>query len=153
MRIAPATERDIHHAGELRAAMAKEHNVGWDDTNPGWRARFVEYFSDEMERENALVLFAWENDAVVGMAIFSFVHDYRAYALAQRRGYVNGVYVLPQFRRRGIARAMMSDGIAWLRTGGAKTIRLRSSDEGRPLYASLGFVPSAEMAGKVVIDP
>ncbi len=145
MTIAAATAGDIHLAGELRARMAREHGLQWDDDSPGWRERFVSYFRAQTERGNARLLFAREDRSVVGMAIFSFVEDYRAFALGQRRGYVNGVYVLPEYRRRGIGHALMEAGIAWLRAGGATAVRLRSSVEGQPLYASLGFRNTSEM--------
>jgi hypothetical protein len=35
--------------------------------------------------------------------------------------------------------------IAWCREQGYKTVALHASDEGRPLYESLGFQPTNEM--------
>ena len=65
---------------------------------------------------------------------------------ADRDGRVHSVYVVPQLRRRGIARAMMAELIGFARTSSLIQLVLHPSDEGRPLYLDLGFVPIEEMA-------
>jgi hypothetical protein len=44
-----------------------------------------------------------------------------------------------------LARLLMQTMIAWCREQGYKTVALHTSDEGRPLHESLGFVPTNEM--------
>lgn len=58
---------------------------------------------------------------------------------------VVNVYTEPQWRGRGIARALMTTLMAWARERGFDRVLLHASDDGRPLYASLGFVPTNEM--------
>ena len=62
-----------------------------------------------------------------------------------RRAYVFNVYTRPAYRRRGLARQLMTELIGWCRAQGIKTIGLHASDEGRPLYESLGFTRTSEM--------
>ena len=62
-----------------------------------------------------------------------------------REGLVMNVYTDPAWRRRGIARRLMEEIIAWAKTVGIVRLVLHASDEGRPLYAALGFVPTNEM--------
>jgi GNAT superfamily N-acetyltransferase len=62
-----------------------------------------------------------------------------------RRAWIQNVYVLPAFRRRGIARQMMQTLLAWCRAEGLDSVSLHASDEGLPLYIQLGFVPTNEM--------
>jgi len=143
--IAPALSEELEAAADLRAAMAGEMGNAWDDKHPGWRMRFAAYFRAKQEAGTAQVFFARSGDRAIGMAIMSVVDDYRNFALGQPRGYVNGVYVAPEYRRRGIARAIMQVGLEWLRERGVIAVRLRSSDEGRGLYTSLGFTPGTEM--------
>jgi len=143
--IAPALSEDLHLASDLRAEMATEMGGAWDKQFPGWRPRFAEYFRAKQDAGLAQVFFARSGDRTIGMVIMSVVDDYRNFALHQRRGYVNGVFVVPEFRRRGIARAMMEIGLQWLRERGCTAARLRSSDDGRHLYTSLGFTPGTEM--------
>jgi GNAT superfamily N-acetyltransferase len=62
-----------------------------------------------------------------------------------RRAWIQNVYVLPAFRRRGIARQMMQTLLAWCRAEGLDSVSLHASDEGLPLYIQLGFLPTNEM--------
>jgi GNAT superfamily N-acetyltransferase len=66
-----------------------------------------------------------------------------------RRAWIHSVYVEPSFRRRGIGRQLTQTIIAWCRERGFEWIYLHASDQGRPLYESLGFVPSSEMRLKL----
>ncbi len=62
-----------------------------------------------------------------------------------RVAYVLGMYVMPENRRRGIARELMSATIACATEKGAPVISLHASDEGRAVYEQLGFVAAPEM--------
>ena len=55
------------------------------------------------------------------------------------------VYTEPEWRGKGIARALMVTVMEWARTAGFDRVVLHASDAGRPLYVSLGFVPTNEM--------
>ncbi len=65
-------------------------------------------------------------------------------ALAKRAMILN-MFVERDYRRRGIARALMHTTIAWCKAAGFASVGLHASDEGRPLYESLGFQPTNEM--------
>jgi GNAT superfamily N-acetyltransferase len=62
-----------------------------------------------------------------------------------REGRIHGVFVAPAARRRGIARAIVQEIIAYARECGFIRLTLHPSDEARSLYASLGFVALDEM--------
>ena len=125
--------------------MAIEMEGDWDAEHPGWRHRFAEYFRRRQAAGRAQLFMALESGSPVGMAIVSIADHYRAETQGITFGYVNGVYVKPMWRRRGIARQLMDLAIRWARGRGCRTLRLRSSDEGRALYEALGFQPSSEM--------
>jgi len=59
--------------------------------------------------------------------------------------YVLNVYTEPAHRRRGIARALMEAVLAWCRSEQVARVTLHASDEGRPLYLTLGFAGTNEM--------
>ena len=67
-----------------------------------------------------------------------------------RRAYLLNVYTHPEFRKRGLARLLTQKVIEWCCQQGFKVLWLHASDFGRPLYESLGFVPTNEM--KLVIE-
>jgi GNAT superfamily N-acetyltransferase len=58
---------------------------------------------------------------------------------------VLNVYTEPGWRRRGVARALMEQVIAWAREQGVGRLVLHASPEGRALYEQLGFEPTNEM--------
>jgi GNAT superfamily N-acetyltransferase len=62
-----------------------------------------------------------------------------------RRCWIQNIYVKPEFRRRGIARAIMHVLVEWCRGQGFHSVHLHASEEGRPLYEQLGFRPTNEM--------
>ncbi len=61
------------------------------------------------------------------------------------RPWILNVYVRPDFRRRGIAHAIMEALIRWCRSEAFDCVCLHASDSGRPLYERLGFTPTNEM--------
>lgn len=64
---------------------------------------------------------------------------------APQRAMILNVYVEREYRRRGIASALMETMIAWRREQQFTYVGLHASDEGRPLYEKLGFKPTNEM--------
>lgn len=58
---------------------------------------------------------------------------------------VLGMYVEPEWRRRGVAEALMRALLATLDARGIKRIVLHASNDGRRLYERLGFTPTNEM--------
>ncbi len=67
------------------------------------------------------------------------------YDLECRRATILNLYVDPGFRRRGIARQLMRTMIDWCRNEGFAAVYLHASNDGRPLYETLGFEPTTEM--------
>lgn len=54
-------------------------------------------------------------------------------------GWIGMLLVHPDFRRRGIARVMLSHCIERLKAGGVRSIKLDATPEGREVYVGLGF--------------
>ncbi len=61
------------------------------------------------------------------------------------RAYLFGLFVAPEFRRRGAARSLVEAARRAAREAGAGVVVLHASDAGRPLYESLGFESTSEM--------
>ena len=66
------------------------------------------------------------------------------------RGYVMNVFVDPAHRGQGLATQMMRAIMAWCHDHGILTITLHASDQGRPIYESLGFDQTNEM--RIILD-
>jgi len=58
----------------------------------------------------------------------------------KRLGWIGMVLTRPENRRRGYARRLMEDAIASAESSGVRTLKLDATEQGRPLYASVGFV-------------
>lgn len=61
------------------------------------------------------------------------------------RPMIVNIYTESAYRRRGLARRLMTAMLDWLRQEGYGTVSLHASDLGRPLYESLGFKATNEM--------
>ncbi|MFN0094318.1 MAG: N-acetyltransferase family protein [Dehalococcoidia bacterium] len=59
--------------------------------------------------------------------------------------FVFNVYCERHHRRHGYARRLMDHIVAWAPSAGFDVVELHASDEGRPLYASMGFAATNEM--------
>ena len=140
--IRQATVEELPVAAEYWNAIVKEAwNEDWDEKYPNWRAMFLAVIEKRMDQglqryylAEAEGKIAGVAGAQVGEAFFGAV-----------RGYIEGVYVAPAFRRKGVASRLMRECIEWLSSMGCDAVRLQSTVEGRPLYESLGFGPTDEL--------
>jgi ribosomal protein S18 acetylase RimI-like enzyme len=66
-----------------------------------------------------------------------------------RRGYVLNVYVEADWRRRGVAQRLMRDADDAFRARGLRYAILHATQAGRPLYETLGWQATTEMARAV----
>lgn len=60
-------------------------------------------------------------------------------------GYIWGVYVAPDYRGQGIAKALTQACVAYLKDIACTKVLLHASPMGKPVYEKLGFEPSNEM--------
>ena len=65
--------------------------------------------------------------------------------IAGPEAYVLNVFVERAWRRRGVAAYLMEFVLTYARERRLRLVSLHASDEGRPLYEKLGFVPTNEM--------
>jgi GNAT superfamily N-acetyltransferase len=129
----------------LRQEMAIELGDDFDARMPDWRSKFAHYFRDLHAHGRAELFLAFDGNEAIGSAVVSILDDYRNFVFNMKSAWVNAVFVKPAYRRRGIGRELMQMTIAWARERGCRRVRLRTSDDGRELYAAIGFVPGREM--------
>lgn len=70
----------------------------------------------------------------------------------ERRGYVLNVFVQPEYRRRGLAHALVELCLDEAKRRGIRIVALHSSDAGRAIYEGFGFKASNEMLYVVPAD-
>src|SRR5579884_4054509 len=61
------------------------------------------------------------------------------------RATIWSLYTEPAWRRRGIARQLMTEMMSWCRAKGLRTISLHATPAGAKLYEQLGFRQTTEM--------
>jgi ribosomal protein S18 acetylase RimI-like enzyme len=59
-------------------------------------------------------------------------------------GWLGGIGVVPEARRRGLGTAVTRAAIGWLRERGAETTLLLASPDGQPVYERMGFVEEGD---------
>ena len=62
-----------------------------------------------------------------------------------QRAWILNMYTEPEYRGRGLAKAIIETSIAWCREQGFAWVSLHASEAGRHLYEKLGFKPTSEM--------
>lgn len=109
--------------GDIDCAMSLKDQVGWNQTPDDIR-RLIEY-----EPEGCFIA---EMDGVP-------VGTVSTTSYGTRLAWIGMMLVLPEYRRRGIARRLMETSIDYLRGRGVSCIKLDATPLGQPLYEQLGF--------------
>lgn len=126
-------------------AMLEECGLTGSGLLPDWEVRLTEHFRRETQCGRMRWFVALASGRIVGTAAAT-LHGGASYIFKDRAATLAGIYVLPSYRRAGIARALTVQAIDWCRDQGCAAVRLRASQAGRHLYESLGFEPGDEMS-------
>jgi len=135
--ISPAREEDAREAWDVITAAFSDHFGGFDGSDDGYR----QFLSDPNRDIRNWVLVRHDGQ-IVGEALNRIRHAENE-ALGIRRGWVIAVAVLPEFQRRGIGRAIVTQSLRQFREAGLTSARLGVDAENAHgalgLYESLGF--------------
>lgn len=101
--IVKAEERDAPAVAALAAALWPRHGAGELELE----------FRSLLADPEAAVFLMIEGDRVVGFAQCQLRHDYVEGTESSPVGYLEGIYVMPSFRRRGIAGALLAACERW----------------------------------------
>jgi ribosomal protein S18 acetylase RimI-like enzyme len=147
MDIRAATHRDLDFLAEQRLAMfgdmGDRYSGHLDELAAAQKPWMEKHFAD-----GSLAGFIAEEDGVaVGGVQIAFVDVPPSRVdRSGRSAYLFGLRVVPQHRRRGIARALLQAAIGAARDAGVRLVTLQASEDGRPVYERLGFETTREMA-------
>ncbi|MBD9436699.1 GNAT family N-acetyltransferase [Pseudoxanthomonas sp. PXM03] len=100
-----------------------------------------DFIRERMERDESVILLAWVDDAAVG-----FTQLYPAFSSvsASRVWILNDLLVLPEARRKGVARALLSSAAEFARADGALRLELETDHDNasaQALYRAMGWMP------------
>jgi len=122
LRIRVLNPEDISFADHVRSL------AGWNQTLADWN-RFLAY-----EPEGCF-LAEWDGQPCGTVTTTSYGTDL---------AWIGMMLVHPDFRRRGIATALMETALNYLRGRGVRCIKLDATPDGQPVYERLGFRPEWE---------
>ena len=107
MHIRQLTEADAEIYRELRSYCLRESPHAFTVSYEEFSQRTTDSIAQQLRGHDSFTLGAFEGDRLVGMVGF-----YRESALKLRhKGYIVSMYVLPEYRARGIARALLIEAI------------------------------------------
>ncbi len=145
--IRQATSADIDELVRLRRMMFEA--MGYDDLQglDASDAACARYFAHAIP---AGTFHGWLAVTPTGLSVGSGgvvidEHPPSPVNLSGRVGYIMNLVTDPSYRRRGIARRIMQTMLEWLEQRGVGRVTLHATEDGRLLYAELGFVPGNEM--------
>ena len=106
---------------------------------------FLEASREYFREGDQTTVLALEEGRVAGCATMCYIDMMPTFSHPSgRRAHLMNVFTHPDFRRQGIARAMISLLIDEARGRGITEISLDTTEAGRPLYRALGFRESDE---------
>jgi GNAT superfamily N-acetyltransferase len=136
-----AVRGDLPVIVELRLAFDRElgGELPPDRVGPH-RSQVADYLATHVESDVYRLWVAEDDGRVVGMGGLVVV-DRPPHPRSRRsgEGFIVNVYTLPRWRGRGVGRAIMDALVAEGRRLRLRRVYLRTSDEGRALYESMGF--------------
>ncbi len=98
------------------------------------------YFQDALSKESCDVIFAEDNEQIVGTAIIFYYNSVPStFNVSGKNAYVTSMYVKKAYRRNGIATNMLNKLIEVSKQKGYQIIMLNASDMGKSLYKKFGF--------------
>ncbi|MBQ7919741.1 MAG: GNAT family N-acetyltransferase [Lachnospiraceae bacterium] len=98
------------------------------------------YFKKSFANDSCDVVLAEEGGMIVGTGIVFYYDSVPSRSNPRgKNAYVTSLYVEPKYRKRGIARAIMTELTSKAASRGYEIIMLNASDMGRPLYEKMGF--------------
>jgi len=111
VRVRPVTERDADVWLELRRAL-------WPEYGDDYHAPEIkQFFAGQLRMPLAVLLAEEENQSVLGFVELS-IRPYAEGCSTDHVGYLEGWYVVPNARRRGVGRALVAAAEDWARAQG-----------------------------------
>jgi len=137
----------LHHRREMFRAMGYTEPVMLESLD----ALAKQYFKDALQHGTYHGWLAVDpvGKVIGGGGVADIMLPAGPHTPALTRPEILNLYVEPDYRRRGVARQLIKVIIEWCRARGDASLFLHASDEGRSLYASMGFAPTNEMMLRV----
>jgi ribosomal protein S18 acetylase RimI-like enzyme len=143
MEITPAQDADIETILDLWGDLAAYHARLDPSFAPAvnWRTSYAGYLSTLLDRSDARVLVARQDGRTVGYGV-ARITILPPFFADRRRGFIQDVFTTPAYRRRGVARRLVTELLDWLRAANVVTVELTVATNNPAavrLWETLGF--------------
>jgi GNAT superfamily N-acetyltransferase len=142
-----ADGRDVDALVDLRIDfMRLVKDIGPED-EARWRSELCSRFESELASGAMVAWICLEEGRVVATSGLANPRDARIrreLGLLPGEALIFNMFTRPECRRRGLASELLRRSIEEARALGAVALRLRPTEDGRPLYSRFGFVDSGE---------
>lgn len=150
-RVRPAVIEDIPHLVAYRRAMFQSMGIVDQATLDSMCQAMTRYLTRAMPGGDYLGWVAEAGDGVIasgGLVIHTLPPGPRN--MDGREGYIVNIYTVPEWRRLGVATAIVGAILAHLKSIGVPVATLHATPAGRLMYERLGFQATNEM--RVILD-
>ncbi len=146
-----STVQDLARIAELRFRMFDEIETTQLLTED-FLERTIHYYTGEYQKKKCIHVVCESDNSIIGCAGGLIRTDQFLSASFKQSdyGYLMDVFVSPEFRRKGIAKAMLEMLLPWFESAGISTVNLDASRLSGDLYQKLGFTTSSHMAKKII---
>lgn len=120
----------------------------YDKPETEFEGEFTRLSEEFFRHGNQATVLAFDGERAVGCATICYFTVMPTYDHPLgKRAHIMNVYTNADYRRRGIARKMVTMLLDEAREHGVSYISLDATENGRPLYTSLGFAANEENMG------
>ncbi len=120
----------------------------YDKPETEFEGEFTRLSEEFFRHGNQTTVLAFNGERAVGCATICYFTVMPTYDHPPgKRAHIMNVYTNADYRRRGIARKMVTMLLDEAREHGVSYISLDATENGRPLYTSLGFAANEENMG------
>ena len=132
------TENDLDQFIRLRISQLREEGA---TENLDLVPALQDYYRRHMADGTFVSWLALDGSRIIGTSGMSFVEKPPYFGCPSGRiGLLSGMYTLPDFRRKGIARELLGRVVEEARAYGCGAVQITASDMGVLLYTDFGFV-------------
>lgn len=134
------TEKELNTFIDMRIKQLREEGAKEDiDLAPALKQYYIRHMGDE----TFVAWLAFDGDKIIGTSGMSFAEKPPYFGCPSGKiGLLSSMFTDPDYRRKGIAKELLTRVVRDAKEYGCGTVQITASDMGVKLYSNFGFVPN-----------
>ena len=134
------TEKELNTFIDMRIKQLREEGAKEDiDLAPSLKQYYIRHMGDG----TFVSWLAFDGDRIIGTSGMSFVEKPPYFGCPSGKiGLLSSMFTDPDYRRKGIAKELLTRVVHDAKEYGCGTVQITASDMGVKLYSNFGFVPN-----------